>query len=691
MNAPFPPSDFDAAESSRYSEAFNWIGSDECPEATDGTVHEVLPRIAAELRDRFNLLFPETVELLGIVAVDCNSPPTSAEIEQIAEAAYSADCKQSAVPPGKQPASKLEWALDHAANGLPVFPVEPDTKRPVYAGWQVAATTDRARAIKYWTENSDYNIGTPAYGKLVVDIDPRNGGSPDALRAAGLIPDTWISRTQGGGWHFIYDLPKDVRVRNSTGKLGPGIDVKSGGGLILLPGSTINGRKYRWEEGFSPRDRKRAVVPAALIEAAQAPRERSANAGKRLVEEDEEAIALATHYIEHFAPTAEQGNRNNTAVQVANRLYDFGLEEQTALDFVMQWNDEKCFPPLDIDELRIVVGSARRTRQRAIGADHPNNPEKASGFAAVEINNRSAPEEHKADEPRKSAAGRKNKFDLISAAECARAALETPREWLIENVLHRGAEGVVIGAPGEGKTFGLLDMAYNVSKGTPWAGNPTRQGGVVYVAAEDQEGIKTRLAALEKQYGPIGDDCPFDVILAAPDLAHGFGDAHALIQKIHEAEARRHGKTELVIIDTLNRAIAGGDESSSKDMGSVLNAIRLIREETGAATLVAHHPGWNSDRARGHSSLFGAVDTELRVKDHKIEVHKLRNGKKGHVVRFQLVQVTIGPGGGTVEQLRAAISRQLRRMTASRGRTLRRNKRTGLPKSPTLPGGSRSG
>jgi hypothetical protein len=131
--------------------------------------------------------------------------------------------------PLKQYSSKLEAALDHAANGFFVFPVEPNGKKPAIVNWQYAATTEKARIVKWWTENPDYNIGTPLHGKLVVDIDPRHGGSPDELQAKGLLPDTQVSLTQGDGWHFIYNLPDDVRVRNSTGKLGPGIDVKSRG------------------------------------------------------------------------------------------------------------------------------------------------------------------------------------------------------------------------------------------------------------------------------------------------------------------------------------------------------------------------------------------------------------------------------------------------------------------------------
>jgi len=480
MNAPFPASDFDATtESSRSSEAFAWIDSDESPRVTDATVHEVLPQVAAQLRDQFNLPLSETVELLSFIAVDCETPPTSAEIEQIAVAAYSADREASAAP---EPSTKLEWALDHAANGLPVFPVEPDAKKPAIAGWECAATTDRARTITRWTENPDYNIGTPCSKLLVVDIDPRNGGSPDALRAAGLLPNTWVSRTQGGGWHYIYDLPEGVRVRNSTGKLGPGIDIKSGGGLILLPGSTISGREYRWEQGYRPHDRKRAVAPAGLIEAAKARRERSSAAGERLVEEDAWAVERATKYLRDEAPEATEGNRNNTAVVVINRFLDFGVWEETAHEMALEWNETKCSPPLDPDEIKRIAESVPRSRLRPIGVDHPKN---ASGFEAVEIDESRKPCFRENGRAEEKARYPKGKFYSISAAECARRATDYPQEWLIENVLHCSAEGVIVGGPGKGKTFTLIDIGLRVASGERWAGNPTLQGGVVYIAAED--------------------------------------------------------------------------------------------------------------------------------------------------------------------------------------------------------------
>jgi Protein of unknown function (DUF3987) len=160
------------APSDRYSKAFDWIMSDESPEVTDATVHEVMPQIAAELRNRFNLALSETVELLGIVA-DCEALPTSTEIEQIARRVYSADPAASAVRLGKRYKSELE------DDGCPISP-----------------NTDLAMAFLY---------GLDSHGRHdLVAIDPDlPNGAPGKIECATFLPTDrekmrgWIEARQG--------------------------------------------------------------------------------------------------------------------------------------------------------------------------------------------------------------------------------------------------------------------------------------------------------------------------------------------------------------------------------------------------------------------------------------------------------------------------------------------------------------
>jgi RecA-family ATPase len=544
------------------------------------------------------------------------------------------------VPPlqfnaGKRYASKLEAALDMARRGFRVFPILPDSKKPAIQEWQFAATRDEAK-IREWFEGGDYNYGMVLDGIAVVDIDPRNGGNdtfPALQKEHGLnaeLNPTLVSKTHSGGFHMVYKLREGVKLKSRAHAFGPGIDLKTGAGAYIVgPGSSINGNKYE-----ILRDRPVGEMPASLVELAGAagkPSEKSASAGKRLVEEDDEAVERARQWFEREAlPLGiSKGERDNSCFSIAAKLYDFGVSKETCRDFMLELNEQCVSPPLELDEIERIVDSASRNRQRAIGVNHPDN---ASGFEAVEI---AEPEKRKKAESDPFEEPEQDKFPLVRADEMSRRAMEAPRAWLVENMMYAGDEAMLIGKPGEGKTFFALDYSYHVVKGKPFAGNKVTQGAVVYIAAEAQEGIKTRIRALEEHYGPLGD-APLYVIPAAPDLLHNLKDADALAKKIKSVGA------VLFVVDTLSRAMPGGDENGPKDMGAVLNAVRHIRAETGAASLVLHHPGWNGDHGRGHSSQFGAVDVEMWMAGHVLTVRKLRDGEEGYEIAFRLKAITLG-------------------------------------------------
>ena len=77
--------------------------------------------------------------------------------------------------------------------------------------------------------------GRPAPHHLVLDIDPRNGGF-DTMTKLGLTPPpgSMVIRTGSGGYHIWYSKPAGQKVR---GQLGPGIDIKTHTGQIILPPS----------------------------------------------------------------------------------------------------------------------------------------------------------------------------------------------------------------------------------------------------------------------------------------------------------------------------------------------------------------------------------------------------------------------------------------------------------------------
>ncbi|MGB1566484.1 MAG: AAA family ATPase, partial [Paracoccaceae bacterium] len=84
----------------------------------------------------------------------------------------------------------------------------------------------------------------------------------------------------------------------------------------------------------------------------------------------------------------------------------------------------------------------------------------------------------------------------------------------------------------------------------------------------------------------------------------------ALIQEVQD----QYGQLALIVIDTLSRALAGGDENSSTDLGRMVKVSDAVVEQSGAHVSMVHHSGKDQSRgARGHSLLRASVSTEIEL------------------------------------------------------------------------------
>ena len=216
------------------------------------------------------------------------------------------------------------------------------------------------------------------------------------------------------------------------------------------------------------------------------------------------------------------------------------------------------------------------------------------------------------------------------------------REYIIKGFLDRGAFTEMYGDTNSGKTFMALDIAEHIAHGWGWRGRKVKPGAVVYIAVEGGLGLEERLTAFRLHHDVDQAAVPLYVIPASVDLCSADSDTKTLIDEI-----QRLGSVQLIVIDTLARALAGGNENAPDDMGAfVLNCDR-IREATGAAVLVVHHSGKDQSRGgRGHSSLKAAVDTEILVENVDslvtVTVTKQRDYPSGDAFTFKLDPVEIG-------------------------------------------------
>jgi putative DNA primase/helicase len=180
--------------------------------------------------------------------------------------------------------SRKTHALQCAAHGWPVLPLHgivngnckcasgescshagkhPRTTKGVHN-----ATRDTKRIKSWFNKWPDCNFGVATgEGMFVLDIDRKIGRkSLDALQAEhGVLPRTVTVKT-GKGRH-LYFRCEGVRVGNSAGHLGKGLDVRGVGGYVVGAGSVHrSGKIYQYIEGRALGEIKLAHAPQWLLD-----------------------------------------------------------------------------------------------------------------------------------------------------------------------------------------------------------------------------------------------------------------------------------------------------------------------------------------------------------------------------------------------------------------------------------------
>jgi hypothetical protein len=222
------------------------------------------------------------------------------------------------------------------------------------------------------------------------------------------------------------------------------------------------------------------------------------------------------------------------------------------------------------------------------------------------------------------------------------------QDWIVKGLLGRGDLSCVYGEPGCSKSFLALDLCLHMASGfNSWLGHRMQQGGVVYVAAEGGRGMESRVIAWDKRHKPEPNR-PFYLVTSDVDLRSPEGHVAALISDIKAVSDHMEFPLKMVVIDTLSRAMAGGNENQPDDMGAFIKNCGKIQEETKAHVMIIHHKGKDDGRGpRGHSSLRGAVDTAISVektggKDYRFFLTKQKDGDGDRTSRYQLEQIEIG-------------------------------------------------
>ncbi|RPJ54370.1 MAG: hypothetical protein EHJ95_00280, partial [Methanobacteriota archaeon] len=224
----------------------------------------------------------------------------------------------------------------------------------------------------YWITFPYANIGAvtgPDSGIITLDVDLKEGVDGNTTiaehRAAGYDVPATFTDARGDGLHLHYRYPdgytdeQKAQLRNvQDEKLGGGLDIRAGGGqVVLAPSMHYSGERRRvvdsrppvpvpqWiadlllkaKERPTPQDRGTRTVSAILAEGIGLP--------------PQQRSKLIEGYVrKHYAEGIGAGNRHNAFKSISGLMWSTGADEPEIRYFLRDFNQKYCRPPKpDID------------------------------------------------------------------------------------------------------------------------------------------------------------------------------------------------------------------------------------------------------------------------------------------------------------------------------------------------------
>lgn len=472
-----------------------------------------------------------------------------------------------------------------------------------FTGYTTAVPT--AADITMWiTSRGDANLGLRMQeGTLGIDVDCHDGKRGcEILELAeqmnGVLPRTWYSTSRSdGSRHLLFRVPKGMEWKSE-------IVVKS---LVDDKGKPVKGIEilrphHRWARAWPSLNPNTGqpihwYTPDGVVSAVP-PR-------------PEDLAELPAEWVEYLRGKA-QGDKGT--LEFTDEKFDWS-----------QFTDEPdSIPPGDQNNLLFQALSSARAGSRD-----------ALTYLAVQLVKQfqEQPGHDKGEWDAKSINGvveQVVKFDVgpsvgVVAPELKRWAQQVDAgmldgwldvteldrlvapSYLVKGLLDRPVVALLHGDGGVGKSFMSLDIAAHVALGRQWRGQRVRQTRVAYVYAESPSFASRRVAAwchvnetpLEELKGKLV------VYPKALDLLGASEPLEALASWLEKAGVG------LIVVDTLRRNMAGGDENSQKDTSRAL-AWGTRFTQSNATCLVIHHDNKGGSYS-GSTAMHGHVDTRLHL------------------------------------------------------------------------------
>jgi len=236
----------------------------------------------------------------------------------------------------------LDVALDALAKGIAPVPCRPGTKVPLvpWKPWQTTLPTEEQ--VRRLFTNPQVNVAVVCTGRIIFDCDEYTKAEL-VLTECGPTPH--MLKTPRGGVHLGYRRRKGIQVANVVRLKGHPIDIRTNGGLEMIPDSQTEDGEYRWisTEGLLPTDAlpygnigwtrervKRVMQPIVTPE---------------LAPDRARLQRRARGYLATVEGSVSGQRGHDRAMRAAGVLIQkFGLTIEEAWPLFKEWN-ETCEPP----------------------------------------------------------------------------------------------------------------------------------------------------------------------------------------------------------------------------------------------------------------------------------------------------------------------------------------------------------
>lgn len=539
----------------------------------------------------------------------------------------------------------LDWALYWAECGVPVFPCHSD-KSPMTTNGFYDATTDLKevkRLFDFYGDQAAMIGGRTgeASGLLVIDVDLYKEGAQAWYKSAvdsGSLPETRVHSTKNGGLHLLYeseDFPTTV--------IGPGVDVKGEGGYVILPGSP----------GYSVKQEGLSKAPAGLIEQI---RHKVQNNRLTGTSELEAQVLKAESFHEAMtvlaARKASGGMEFSDIVSYLNGLMENSVARNPTNDRHARWH--KC---ITSDEIIRIAQSAHIKFNHDAAIDDLKNDIDESVWddlitATMGLFTGLGEDAGHLIEPDYVPLDSDWPYEGYEAHEDVSIEDRTAVMWPL---FFQGETTVMFAEAKSGKTAIMLSAALSISCGMDmgeWkVPEPVPS---LYFALEGNQAIRLRVQAWKKYKAEEGVQLPETIPMYVAEHAPPFyqdkqQEMHVKLISAHNRVCLNKYEKPLgmIVIDTLTKAMTGGDQNSAEDTAQLFELVRLLRSSGITASIVfVHHKSRGSEKARGSTNIEAEPDVLLDVsKDGSLSTAKVaraRSIEEGGKYGFKLTGVDLG-------------------------------------------------